>query len=142
MAQVNSDKSLEEAIELLRQSYAEFKNLSLDIKVQGKKRSDPQRKALEVYCAEMASKLNEGGYDYSHWVEYAKDKGLEVPWSQELFKDVFRKYAAAMYPDIVGKNGKATTSRLKRDELTKVYDLVNLRMSTIFGVGMVWPCKD
>lgn len=139
---VNSDKSLETAIELVKQSYDQFGYIELDIKVKGKKRSDPQRKALEVYCREMAQKLNDGGFDYQNWVEYAQSKGLEIPFSQELFKDIFREYAAALYPEIVGKNGKASTARLKRDMMTKAYDLVNLRMSTIFGVGMNWPSED
>lgn len=138
---VNSDASLDEAIELLRQSYAEYKCLDLDIKVKGKKRTGQQRKSLEVYCDAMAARFNEAGIDYVKWLDYKAKKGIEAVWTQELFKDLFRDYAAALYPEIV-RNGKASTSRLKRDQMTKAYDLVNMRMSIIFGVGMQWPSED
>lgn len=138
---INSQQSLEDYISKLRADFEEFRYLEVEHKNKGKARSLSQSRALEVYCRDMAEKLNAGGYDYRHWVHYAESKGVETPWTQELFKDVFRQYASALFPEIF-INGRATTTKLTRKQMTEAYDLVNLRMSTIFGVGMLWPSCD
>lgn len=143
---VNSDKSLEEAIDLLRQSYAEYKYLDLDIKVKGKVRSGQQGKALEVYCREMASKLRNSGQTYTAFIKHVSSSGVDVDWTQENFKDAFRMYGVFMYPDkaITKKDGTKTikTSKLTKKEISDLYELVNERMSILFAVGMNWPSED
>lgn len=139
---VNSDKSLEAALELVRQSYAQFGYIELDIKVQGKKRSGQQRKALEVYCKEMADALNDAGVDYVKWLEFIQSNGVQAVWTQDRFKDAFRQYAGALFPEIISSKGNAETSKLTRPQMTQAYDLVNMRMSTYYGVGMNWPSED
>ncbi len=83
MTIINSKESLEAEILRLRQSFEEYKYLEVDVKHKGKARSNPQRKALEVYCREMASKLNDAGIDHSEWECYLRDRGLETHWTQE-----------------------------------------------------------
>jgi hypothetical protein len=143
---VNSDKSLEEAIELLRQSYAEYKYLDLDIKVKGKARSGQQRKALEVYCCEMSRRLRESGQTYTGFLQHVSSCGVDVDWNQENFKDAFRMYGVFMYPEkaITKKDGTKTikTSKLTKIEISDLYELVNERMSILFTVGMNWPSGD
>lgn len=139
---VNSDQGLEDVISLIRQSYAEFKYIDVDIKIKGKARSDPQRKALEVYCREMAIKLNDAGIDRAEWEAYLLNRGVETHWTQEAFKGVFKAYAGILYPEIVNKKGEPKTSALKRDQITKVYELTNMRISTLWGCGMQWPSVE
>lgn len=136
---VNSDQGLEDVISLIRQSYAEFKYIDVEIKIKGKARTHKQNASLHKYCDEMAFKLNVAGVEYVEWGQYKQSKGIEVPWTMELFKGVFKDYAGAMFPEIIDKKGEPKTSKLTRKQLTEVYELVNERMSVIFGQGMQWP---
>ena len=136
---VNSEQALEVVIDLIRQSYAEYKYIDVDIKIKGKARSNKQNAALHKYCDEMAFKLNMAGVEYVSWEQYKQSKGVETPWTMELFKGVFKDYAGAMYPEIKDKTGEPKTSKLDRKQVTEVYELVNERMGVIFGTGMQWP---
>lgn len=136
---VNSDQGLEDVISLIRQSYAEFKYIDVEIKIKGKARTHKQNASLHKYCDEMAFKLNVAGVEYVEWGRYKQRKGIETPWTMELFKGVFKDYAGAMFPEIIDKKGEPKTSKLTRKQLTGVYELVNERMSVIFGQGMQWP---
>lgn len=137
---INSDKSKAEFIQAVSDLYDQKKYLTIEVKTR-KPRTNQQRKSIEVYCSEMAGFLNDRGIDYVQWEEYKKAKGVETPWSQELFKGVFRDYAAALFPDIVNKKGVASTSRLSSKQVTEAYELVNMRISTIFGCGTLWPSE-
>lgn len=143
---VNSDQSLETVIDLLKQTYNEFKYLEIEIKVKGKARTGQQRKSLEVYCREMARTLRDSGQTYTTFIKHVSSKGVDVDWTQENFKDAFRMYGVFMYPDkaIVKKDGTKTiqTSKLTRKEISDLYELVNERMSLLFSVGMNWPSED
>ena len=138
---INSDRSKFEFMKSMSDLYDQKKYLTIEVKV-GKPRTNQQRKSIEVYCSEMAGFLNDRGIDYVQWEEYKKAKGVETPWSQELFKGVFRDYAAALFPDIVNKKGVASTSKLSSKQVTEAYELVNMRISTIFGCGTLWPSED
>jgi len=88
-----------------------------------KPRTDQQRKAIEVYCREVANALNEAGYDLKAVLEA---KPMEVSLTQENVKDViFRRLAIALYP--VDKKGEVlkSTTQLETAWVDKVYDHMN-----------------
>lgn len=138
---VNSSDSKNKAIKLIEEMYSDNGYITLSIS-KGKPRTNQQRKSIEVYCSEMAGFLNDRGIDYVQWVKHKNDRGIQAPWTQELFKGVFRDYAAALFPEIVNKKGVASTSKLSSHMITDVYELVNMRMSTIFGCGTLWPSEE
>ncbi len=138
---VNSKQSLDTVKSLIDQMQAEYGYLEITITPRKKTRTGSQRAALEVYCKEMAEKLNNAGITYRDFILYLRDRGVETEWNQERFKDAFRLYAGVMYPEIL-KDGVAKTSKLNTEQISKVYELVNLRMSEIYGCGMQWPSKD
>jgi len=126
---VNSDKSLDEAIELLRQSYAEYKYLDLDIKVKGKARSNQQNRALHKYFSILADKLNEAGLDMRKTLR----EDIEIPWSADLVKDfMWRPLQKAMF-DV------DSTAKMKRADYTKVYEVLNKHTASKLGVSVEWP---
>lgn len=137
---VNSDRSKVEFMLEMEKLYDKHKHLRIEVKA-GDIRTTQQRKALEVYCDGMANELNNRGIDYVKWSEHKANCGIETMWTQELFKDVFREYAATMFPEIRNKDGKASTTKITREKMTTVYDLVNSRMSILFGCGLPWPEK-
>lgn len=139
---VNSKESLEVVLDLIRQSFDEYKYIDVDIKIKGKARTLSQNGALQVYCKEMAGKLSDSGQTYDKHIDYLISKGLETEWSEDNFRHEFRRYGTALYPDkIIMVNGQATikTSKLSRKEISDLYELVNMRMSMLYGVGMEWP---
>jgi len=126
---INSDKSLDEAIELLRQSYAEYKYLDLDIKVKGKARSNQQNRALHKYFSILADKLNEAGLDMRKTLR----EDIEIPWSADLVKDfMWRPLQKAMF-DV------DSTAKMKRADYTKVYEVLNKHTASKLGVSVEWP---
>jgi len=144
---INSQSTLEEAITQLKKDFEESKYLELDIKRKGKTRSGQQRKALQVYCREMAKKLNESGSSYGKFIQHIIRCGLDVDWTEANFKEAFKMYGGGMYPNkIKGKtsNGVPTISTrdLTKKEITELYELVNERMSVMYCVGMIWPSED
>ncbi|MBL4800182.1 MAG: hypothetical protein JKY50_22530 [Oleispira sp.] len=137
---VNSDKSKAEFMQAVSDLYDQKKYLTIEVKV-GKPRTSPQRKGIEVYCNAMSELLNDAGYDYTGFIAHINDNGVVVPWDQEKFKDAWRLVQAAMYPETVIK-GVAKTHKLKADEVTKVYEVVNKKFSEVWGVGMTFPERD
>ena len=129
---VNSDKSLEEAIDLLRQSYAEYKYLDLDIKVKGKARSGQQNRALHKYFSMLADKLNAAGLDMRKTLR----EDVDMPWSPDLIKDfMWRPLQKAMF-DV------DSTAKMKRADYTKVYEVLNKHTASKLGVSVAWPSED
>ena len=129
---VNSDKSLEEAIELLRQSYAEYKYLDLDIKVKGKARSNQQNRALHKYFSMLADKLNDGGLDIRKTIK----SDVDMPWSAEWVKELLWKPLQKAMFDV------DSTAKMKRADYTKVYDVLNRHTASKLGVSVAWPSED
>lgn len=97
-------------------------------------RTGQQRKSLEVYCRQLSNKLNIAGYDQKRLIGEFKD-GFNLPWTQASMKLLFREIAKAMY-DV------QSTSELKTEEMQKVYQVVDARISEITGVTVAWPCID
>lgn len=87
------------------------------------KRTDQQRKAIEVYCRNVAQSLNEGGYDLKKVLEA---KPIEVSLTQENVKDIiFKPLSIALYPeDKEGKELKSTT-QLEISWIDNVYEHMN-----------------
>jgi len=129
---VNSDKSLEEIISLIRQSYEEYKFIDVEIKVKGKARSGQQNRALHKYFSMLADKLNEAGLDMRKTLR----EDVEMPWSADLVKDfMWRPLQKAMF-DV------DSTAKMKRADYTKVYEVLNRHTASKLGVSVAWPSED
>jgi len=98
------------------------------------KRTLPQNSAIHLYCEMMAEALNHAGFEYTEFVELISKKGASVPWSQEKFKDMWKIVQMAMI-------GHDKTSKLDKDQVSKVYEVVNGKFAEIAGVSMNFPDK-
>lgn len=129
---VNSDKTLNEAISALCQQYREHPYMEVDIAVGQRQRSDQQRKAIEVYCAELAKAMNAAGLD-QRAVLASMREGVEIPWSQDRVKDtLWREVQKAMLD-------KSSTTNLSRQEVSQVYEALNRWTSQTLGVSVAFP---
>ena len=128
--------SRDQANDLLARCYNAITDLQAQLpkpKTEKQLRTEQQRKAIEVYCREMANLANDAGYEFASFIEHKKLKGTETPWSQELFKEYVWRPVQQAYLS------KASTTRLKPEEVTVIYDVVNRKMAEIAGVSMNFP---
>lgn len=127
---INSEKALYDHIESLRAQFKEHKYLRVDVKT-GKQRSDKQRKALQVYCRQVADVLNDRGITFTMFFK----PGFEMPWSMDIVKDeVWRPVQIALF-------AKESTTKPHTGEYQKVFEPINRKLSE-FGIHVPWPSKD
>ena len=94
-------------------------------------RTGQQRKAIEVYCRELAKAWRGAGLS----VEFVLSKTLDTEWTQELVKEaIFKKATDRQF-------NKKSTTQLEPQEVTKVYDIVN-RFAGQFGIHVPFPDKN
>lgn len=129
----NSDKSLLLAIKELQDSYESAKYVSVKIDT-GRQRTSQQRKAIEVFCRNLAEVLNDSGMDMQAVFSV---KEVSVPWSQDTVKDVlFRPIMKAMF-DI------DSTADLERADCSRVHAVLCKNLSEKLGVTCPeWPSKE
>ena len=97
-----------------------------------RKRTDQQRKAIEVFCRKLADTLNDSGQDQRK-VLAAMKEGVEIPWGQESIKDtIWRRIQIALLD-------KESTADLEPAEVSRVYDVVNRFTSERFGISVPFP---
>ena len=131
---INSLTELSRAITEIDGEWREHHYLEVTIKRKAKQRTDQQRKAIEVYCRDLAYTLNRAGLDQRK-VFAAMREGVDIPWRQESVKDSLWR------PIQVALLGKESTTKLNADEVTRVYDTLNRWTGTTFGIAVQFPEK-
>lgn len=97
------------------------------------KRTDQQRKSIEVLCREVAGALNDSGYDLK---AVLSQKAIPVPCTQENIKEnIFKPIELAMF-------GKQSTTELNTSEVNEVYEVMNRWLGEKFGIHVPFPCED
>ena len=129
----NSQISLEMAIEVLREVYANDHYVVINYET-GKQRTPQQRKSLEVYCRLLADALNGAGYDMKLLLE--KDPEYELPWNQASVKEHLWR------PIMLAMTGKESTTQCDRKEYGQIYDVLTYNLGTKLGITVMWPEKD
>ena len=109
--------------------------ISIEIKEIGEKaaRTIPQNNSIRLYCSNLAKALNEGGCDMEM---VFRAKTVSVPWSRDkVLEALWRDLQEALF------NTRSTT-KLKTDEVSRVYDVLNRHISTEFGVSVEFPDRE
>lgn len=97
-----------------------------------KKRTDQQRKAIEVYCRMLGECMNLAGYEQRAVFALMKE-GFDIPWSQDTVKEnMFKPLVKAML-------NKDSTADLAPDEVNKVYEVLNRWTGEKLGVTVDFP---
>ena len=93
-------------------------------------RTGQQRKAIEVYCKELASALNEAGYPLT---KFPFSEGVEIMWNQMRIKEeLWRPVQIAML-------NKESTTKLSTKEVNEVYEILSKKVSEATGVYLRFP---
>ena len=96
-------------------------------------RTGQQRKAIEVYCREVAKALNNEGVTFNDMVK-AIEKAEVMP-TQENVKVLFQAMCHAMYKT-------HHTSKLETNQVDKVYESFNLWLAHHFELHIPFPADD
>jgi hypothetical protein len=100
------------AAELTKKLETSKKGLS--VKVANITRTQKQNNALHSTIAELRIKLNESGFSYKEFL--AKNKELEVLWTNENIKELFKTVIKAMYK-------KHSTTKLTTTEIQEAWQV-------------------
>lgn len=131
---IDSILKLSQAISFIDEQWRKDHFLEIKIVRRAKQRTDQQRKAIEVYCRELATALNDAGLDQRAVLAQMRE-GVEIPWQQETVKDtLWRRIQVAIL-------GKESTTKLNADEVSRVYDTLNRWTGSTFGVSVQFPEK-
>jgi len=93
-------------------------------------RSLQQNKALHLYFQLVADALTDAGLDIKHVIK------ADVPWTAQSVKSILWK---SLQKALLGKE---STTKLKKDEIDKVYDVMNRVLSERYGIYVPFPNRD
>lgn len=93
-------------------------------------RTDNQNRALWKYLTDLSNALNEAGVDQKMFIDHLK--GWEVPITKEFLHLIWKMKQEKMFLT-------NSTTKLKTDQVSQVYDAVNKFTSQEFGVAEPFP---
>lgn len=94
------------------------------------KRTDAQNHALHQWFSQLANEMNDSGLEQQITI----DPKIDVPWTQDTVKILFKKIALAQY-------GKIHTSDLTKEEFSGVQETFN-RFLADRGLHVPFPSLD
>ena len=98
------------------------------------RRTEQQKKAIEVYCREVAKAMNDEGHDLKAVLTAKK---VDVPCTQQNIKDVvFKGIEQALFPE------KTSTTQLTTGEVNEIYDVMNRWLANNFSIHVPFPSEE
>ena len=116
-----SDK---EVLESLKDGYYEVDIKNMDY------RTIRQNRALHKYFTFVSEALNDAGYDIKTVIK------ADVSWSPENIKDMMWR------PLQIALLNKKSTTKLKKEEIDTVYDVMNRLLGERFGIYVPFPSRE
>lgn len=92
-------------------------------------RTENQKGSMFQYFQDLANALNEAGVDQKMFIDHLK--GWEIPITKEFLHYIWKLKQKKMFLT-------DSTKRLKKDQVSQVYDAINMFTSTQFGVSADW----
>jgi hypothetical protein len=128
---INSNESLEIAIQLLRDQYADKRYLKVKVSY-GRQRTLTQNRALHKYCDLLACALNEAGLDQRKVLK----PSVDIPWTMDAVKTGLWK------PVQEAVTGLKSTTNPEASQYSAIYEVLNNHLSSKLGIYVGWPSKD
>lgn len=127
---VNSQQSKEAFLKHMEELYDQHKYVTFTWKT-GRQRTNTQNAALHQYLKDLATTLNDSGYD----VQTALAKAISRPWNQKSCKELlWRPIQEAMID-------KTSTAEAERAQYGDIYDVLHRHLATNLGVNVPWPTR-
>ena len=89
-----------------------------------------QNRAIHKYFELLSEKFNKGGLTVSKLLK------VTVIWTPASVKELLWK------PIMEAVLNKKSTAKMNKDEVIKVYDVLNLTLSERYGISVEFPNKD
>lgn len=130
---INSALALQQFKQRLEQAFREHRYLQVHIIPQEKPGTGRQRRALHVFCDQLATVLNDAGMDMKRTLRAE----AEIPWTQKSVKDyLWRPVQEAM-------TGKVSTTELSTVDPTAIHEALARHLAVRLGVECPpWPTKE
>lgn len=95
-------------------------------------RTTQQNKALHLFFELLAETLNDAGFDMK---KVLKDD-VDIPWNKEMVKEYLWR------PIQIAYLNKKSTTKLKKNEVDKVYNVLNRHIGEKLGIHEEFPSID
>ncbi len=102
-------------------------------KTEEEKRTIQQNKALHLYFEKVANGLNEAGLDMRKTLK----PDIDIPWTKETVKEFLWRPIQKLV-----LNKISTTKLLKKDEIDRVYDVINRHLGEKHGFYQPFPSEE
>lgn len=126
---LTNDKNVLKLIEFLLNA----KNQSIEVKIYKDTRTDKQGRSIWLYCTLLAKAFNDAGI---YMVLFFYKEGAQVSWTKEsVMEALWRPVQIAMF------NIRSTT-KLKTNQVSQIYEDINRFTGEKFGVSLPFPNWD
>ncbi len=96
------------------------------------KRTLKQNRALHLYFTLLANALNNAGFDMKKTIR----EDIDIRWSGKMVKELLWRPIQKVHLR------KYSTARLKKDDIDKIYDILNKVIGERTGVFVEFPNED
>lgn len=91
-----------------------------------------QNKGIHVYCGQLADMLNDAGLD----MRTVLKPSVDIPWTASNVKEFLWR------PIQRASVGKTSTRDLRKEEVTKIYDILSKHLNKTWGVNLSFPSQE
>jgi len=95
-------------------------------------RTNLQNRSLHKYFELLAKALDDAGYDVKTTIR----EDLDIPWSDVMVKELIWRKVQQVYKKV------NSTTKLKREDVSNIYEIVNRELANRTGVSVPFPNKD
>jgi len=128
---VNSDFTRDQFLEKAAKLYDEHKYVTFHWEL-GRQRSETQNAALQVYCENVATALNDAGLD----MQLVLAEQLPASWTKTTVREcMWRPLQKAL-------TGKTSTTEPMRTQYNFIFEHLYRHLASRFGLSVPWPSKQ
>lgn len=128
--EVEAEENIED---LIRNKFKfDFKTRIVDIVNVKETRSSLQNRSLHKYFSLLAEELNNSGYDMRKTIK----QDIDISWSGLSIKEYLWRPIQKVFLQ------EQSTTKLKKGDVDKIYDILNKTIGERTGVYVPFPCVD
>ena len=128
---INSKENLEEFVQVIIEEWKINQSVTVEWSI-GKKRTNAQNNALQVYCKQLAEAFCDRGLDMKKVLKAEYD----IPWTGDSVREhLWKPLQKAMIQ-------KKSTTDANTNEYSKVYDVLNRHFANKYGFSVPFPSRD
>ena len=128
---INSKENLEEFVQVIIEEWKINQSVTVEWSI-GKKRTNAQNNALQVYCRELAEAFSDRGLDMKRVLK----KEIDIPWTQDSVREYLWK---PLQKAVIQKE---STTDANTNEYSKVYDVLNRHIADKYGFSVPFPSRE